>query len=138
MSIPVVPLGPASTYALYNLVEAHMLTYPDVTIRHTKTQTAFSRKVQFAWVTQPLHKADMGGIQFYLSLPFVLDTPHVVRYSCPSRERYMHQFVLRSPTDFDDELKEWIALSWSIVGPGRGQRAAVPSTRLEQPPSSQT
>ena len=33
MSIPVVPLGPASAYALYDLVEAHMLTYPDVTIR---------------------------------------------------------------------------------------------------------
>ena len=138
MSIPVVPLGPASAYALYDLVEAHMLTYPDVTIHHTKTQTAFARKVQFAWVTQPLHKADMGGIQFYLSLPFMLDSPRVVRYSCPNRERYMHQFGLRSPTDFDDELMEWIALSWSIIGPGRGQRASAPSTRLEQTSSSQT
>ena len=76
MSAPLVPLGPASAYALYDLVEAHMLsTYPDVAVRHTKTQTAFARKVQFAWVTQPLHKADLGGIQFYLSLPFVLESP---------------------------------------------------------------
>ena len=120
MSLPIVPLGHASAYALYDLVEAHLLaTYPDVSVRHTKTQTAFARKVQFAWVTPPLHKADAGGIQFYLSLPFLLDSPRVVRYSCPSRERYMHQFVLRTPDDFDAELKEWIALSWALVGPGR-------------------
>ena len=120
MSAPLMPLGPASAYALYDLVEAHMLsTYPDVTVRHTKTQTAFARKVQFAWVTQPLHKADLGGIQFYLALPFLLESPRVVRFSCPSRERYMHQFVLRSPEDFDAELKEWIGLSWAMVGPGR-------------------
>ena len=76
MSTPLVPLGPPSAYALYDLVEAHILsTYPDVSVRHTKTQTAFARKVQFAWVTQPLHKADAGGIQFYLALPFLLDSP---------------------------------------------------------------
>ena len=120
MSVPLVPLGHPSAYALYDLVEAHMLSaYPDVSVRHTKTQTAFARKVQFAWVTQPLHKADAGGIQFYLSLPFVLDSPRVVRFSCPSRDRYMHQFVLHAPDDFDAELKEWIAMSWSMVGPGR-------------------
>ena len=120
MSAPLVPLGPPSAYALYDLVEAHILsTYPDVTVRHTKTQTAFARKVQFAWVTQPLHKADVGGIQFYLALPFLLDSPCVVRFSCPSRERYMHQFVLRSPADFDAELKEWIGMAWAMVGCGR-------------------
>ena len=120
MSAPIVPLGPPSAYAIFDLVEAHMLsTYPDVSVCHTKTQTAFARKVQFAWVTQPLHKADAGGIQFYLSLPFLLDSPRVVRFSCPSRERYMHQFVLRSPADFDAELKEWIGMAWAMVGPGR-------------------
>ena len=120
MSVPLVPLGHPSAYALYDLVEAHMLSaYPDVSVRHTQTQTAFARKVQFAWVTPPLHKADAGGIQFYLSLPFVLDSPLVVRFSCPSRDRYMHQFVLHAPDDFDAELKEWIAMSWSMVGPGR-------------------
>lgn len=120
MTPPIVPLGHASAYALYDLVEAHILAvYPDVSVRHTKTQTAFARRVQFAWVTQPLHKADLGGIQFYLSLPFLLDSPRVVRYSCPARDRYMHQFVLRTPDDFDDELKEWIGLSWAMVGAGR-------------------
>ena len=120
MSTPLVPLEHPSAYALYDLVEAHMLSpYPDVTVRHTKTQTAFARKVQFAWETQPLHKADLGGIQFYLALPFLLDSPRVVRFSCPSRERYMHQFVLRSPADFDAELKEWIGMAWAMVGYGR-------------------
>lgn len=120
MSTPLVPLGHPSAYALYDLVEAHILsTYADVTVRHTKTQTAFARKVQFAWVTQPLHKADVGGIQFYLALPFLLDSPRVVRFSCPSRERYMHQFVLRSPADFDAKLKEWIGMAWAMVGCGR-------------------
>ena len=120
MSAPLVPLGPPSAYALYDLVEAHILsTYPDGSVRHSKTQTAFARKVQFVWVTQPLHKADAGGIQFYLALPFLLDSPRVVRFSCPSRERYMHQFVLRSPADFDAELKEWIGMAWAMVGCGR-------------------
>ena len=120
MSAPVMPLGHPSAYALYDLVEAHMLsTYPDVTVRHTKTQSAFARKVQFAWVTQPLHKADLGGIQFYLALPFLLDSPRVVRFSCPIRDRYMHQFALRRPADFDVELKEWIGMAWAMVGPGR-------------------
>ena len=120
MSLPIVPLGHPSAYALFDLLEAYILTaYPDVTVHHTKTQTAFARKVQFAWVTQPLHKADAGGIQFYLSLPFLLESPRVVKVSCPSHNRFLHQFVLRRADDFDAELQEWIGLSWAMVGPGK-------------------
>lgn len=125
MSLPVVSLGPASAYALYDLVETHILTaYPDVTVRHTKTQTAFARKVQFAWVTPPLRKTDAGGIMIYIALPFPLDSPRIVRVSCPAHDRFMHQFVLRTPDDFDAKLQEWISLSWALVGPGKQRRTA--------------
>ena len=120
MSAPVMPLGNADEYALYERIEQHMLsTFPDVTVRHTKTQSAFARKVQFVWVTPPQRKADAGGVMLYIALPFRLDSPRILRTGYPSHERYMHHILLRSEAEFDAEITGWIEAAWALVGPGR-------------------
>ena len=120
MSVPFMPLGCAAEYSLYNRIEQHILsTYPDVVVRHTKTQSAFARKVQFVWVTPPLRKADAGGVMIYIALPFPLDSPRVLRMGYPSPERYMHHILLRNESEFDQEITGWIEAAWALVGPGR-------------------
>ena len=120
MSIPVMPLNNPAEYALYNRIEQHILsTYPDVTVRHTKTQSAFARKVQFCWVTPPLRKMDAGGVMIYIALPFPLDSPRVLRMGYPSRDRYMHHILLHDEGEFDQEITGWIEMAWAMVGPGR-------------------
>lgn len=119
MSTPVMPLSPAE-YALYARIEAHILSsYPDVTVRHTKTQTAFARKVQFVWITPPLRRMDAGGVMIYIALPFPLDSPRVLRMGYPSRDRYMHHILLHDEGEFDQEITGWIEMAWAMVGPGR-------------------
>lgn len=119
MSLPVMPLSEAE-YALYAHIEGYIYsTFPDVTVRHTKTQTAFARKVQFCWVTPPLRKADAGGVMLYIALPFPLDSPRVLRMGYPSPERWMHHILLRSEDEFDQEITGWIEAAWALVGPGR-------------------
>lgn len=123
MSVPVMQLTCPAEYALYDRIEQHILTaFPDVTVRHTKTQTAFARKVQFCWVTPPLRKADAGGIMIYIALPFRLNSPRVLRMGYPSPERYMHHILLRNEDDFDAEIISWIEAAWALVGPGRRLR----------------
>lgn len=119
MSQPVMPLNNAE-YALYARIEGHILsTFPDVTVRHTKTQSAFARKVQFCWVTPPLRKADAGGVMLYIALPFPLDSPRVLRMGYPSPERYMHHILLHDEGEFDQEITGWLEAAWALVGPGR-------------------
>ncbi|MBQ3156982.1 MAG: hypothetical protein IJB81_08670 [Clostridia bacterium] len=120
MSLPVMPLKGEAEWALYHLIEQHILTaYPDVTVRHTKTQTAFARKVQFCWVTPPLRRADAGSVMLYIALPFHLESPRVLRTGYPSHDRYMHHILLRSAAEFDAEITGWIEAAWALVGPGR-------------------
>lgn len=120
MSVPVMPLSNAAEYALYARIEQHILsTYPDVTVRHTKTQSAFARKVQFVWVTPPLRKADAGGVMLYIALPFPLDSQRVLRMGYPSHDRYMHHILLHDESEFDEEIIGWIEAAWAMVGPGR-------------------
>lgn len=120
MSVP--PFMPLTgqELAFYRRIEAYMIsTYPDVTVKHAKTQTAFARKVQFTWITPPLRKADAGGLMIYIALPFQLDSPRVLRMGYPGPMRYMHHILLRDERDFDDEICRWIEAAWSLVGCGR-------------------
>lgn len=117
--MPVMPLSPTEL-SLYARIEEHILsTYPDVTVRHTKTQSAFARKVQFVWVTPPLRKMDAGSVMLYIALPFPLDSPRVLRIVEPSRDRYMHHLLLRSKEEFNAEIINWIEMAWALVGCGR-------------------
>ena len=120
MSVPLMPLTLAAEYALYARIEAHLLTtYPDVTVRHSKTQSAFARQVQFCWVTPPRRKMDAGGVMLYIALPFQLESPRILHTAGPSRERYMHHILLRRAEDFDAEIRQWLETAWALVGPGR-------------------
>lgn len=120
MSRPMFCLGKAAETALYEAIEGRILALcPDVSVKHDRTQTAFLRKVQFAWLSMPRRKADAGGLMLSIGLPSRVEDPRI-RYAAEvAPGRWMHHLILRSEADFDQEVSRWVEAAWALVGPGR-------------------
>ncbi len=123
MSLPVFCLGKARETALYQAVEAHLLaTYPDVTVKHDRTQTAFLRTVQFAWVSLPRRKADAGAVMLSIGMVGPETSGRFLHVAEVAPGRWMHHLLLRNETEFDGDVKAWLERAWALVGPGRRDR----------------
>ncbi len=120
MSIPAFCLNMPQEAALYEVIERHMRgAYPDITVKHDRTQTAFVRKVQFAWVSLPRKKADRGGVMLSIGLPGPVQSPRMLHVTEAAPGRWMHHMMLRTADDLDDEVRTWLEQAWALVGPGR-------------------
>ena len=129
MSTPLFCLGRAGETGLFGHIEEYALSFGDVTVKHDRTQTAFVRKVQFAWVSLPRRKADAGALMLSISMPSRIDSPRMLHAAEVAPGRWMHHLLIRTAADFDAEVKAWLEAAWALVGPGR-QRAAAPNARL--------
>ena len=129
MSQPLFCLGMPRETALFEHVEAQLLAFGDVRVKHDKTQTAFVRKVQFAWVSLPRRKGNAGAVMLSIGLPFPLASPRILHAAEVSPGRWMHHLLLRREEEFDGELRAWLEAAWAMVGCGR-QRAAAPGSHL--------
>lgn len=121
MSIPVFCLGRERETALYRHIEAHLLAhYPDVTVKHDRTQTAFVRKVQFAWVSLPRRKADAGAVMLSIGLPSPIeDRSRFLHVAEVAPGRFMHHMLLRDEAELDHDVAAWLDAAWGLVGCGR-------------------
>jgi len=120
MTTPIFCAGKPSETALYALIEAHLLTrFPDVTVKHDRTQTAFVRKVQFAWVSMPRRKADAGAVMLSIGLPGPEESPRMLHVAEVAPGRWMHHLLLRSAEELDAEVFGLLESAWSLVGCGR-------------------
>lgn len=120
MSSPVFCAGLIQETALYQAVEAHMTAaFPGITIKHDRTQTAFVRKVQFAWVSLPRRKADAGTVMLSFGLPSPLDSPRILHCSEVTPGRWMHHMLLHDIAELNDEVHAWLEDAWALVGCGR-------------------
>ena len=124
MTQPVFCLGMPQETGLYACIADHLLAYGDVTEKHSRTQTAFVRRVQFAWVSLPRRKADAGAVMLSISAPMRIASPRLLHAAEVSPGRWMHHMLIRCEADFDVEVKEWLGISWAMVGPGRQRGAA--------------
>lgn len=119
MSAPLFCLGKPSETELFGHIEAHLLSLGNVTVKHDRTQTAFVRKVQFAWVSLPRRKADAGAVMLSIGMPSRIDSPRILHAAEVAPGRWMHHMLIRREADFDAEVKAWLEAAWALVGPGQ-------------------
>ncbi len=121
MSQPLFCLGMERETALYRHIEGHMLSAcPDVTVKHDRTQTAFVRRVQFAWVSLPRRKADAGAVMLSIGLPGpVEDASRLLHVAEVAPGRFMHHMLIRSEEELDAQVAGWLMAAWGLVGCGR-------------------
>lgn len=92
---------------------------PGVTLKHDRTQTAFVRQVQFAWLSLPRRKADAGAVMLSIALPGRMESPRVLHAAEVSPGRWMHHLIIRRAEEIDGEIADALQAAWALVGPGR-------------------
>lgn len=112
-------LGRARETALYAGVEAQLLAYGDVSVKHDRTQTAFVRRVQFAWVSLPRRRADAGAVMLSIGMPGPMNSPRFLHVAQVAPNRWMHHMLLRTEADLDAEVLAWLEAAWALVGCGK-------------------
>ena len=112
--------GKAAETVLFTAIEECVLSrFPDVTVKHDRTQTAFVRRVQFAWVSLPRRRADAGAVMLSIGTISRLDSPRILHAAEVSPGRWMHHIILRNLGELDEEIQAWLEASWALVGCGR-------------------
>lgn len=119
MSQPLFCLGMPTETALYEQIEAQVMAFGDIHIKHDRTQTAFVRQVQFAWASLPHRKADPGAVMLSIGLPLRLDSPRILHVAEVAPGRWMHHLLLRQADELDAEVMGWLEMAWSLIGCGR-------------------
>ena len=119
MSQPLFCLGKADESALYAHIEAAILAFGDVSVKHDRTQTAFVRKVQFAWVSLPRRKADAGALMLSIGMPSRIDSPRILHAAEVAPGRWMHHLLIREESELDADIQAWSEAAWALVGPGK-------------------
>ena len=94
MSQPLFCLGRTGESALYARIEATVLAFGEVSVKHDRTQTAFVRKVQFAWVSMPRRKADAGALMLSVGMPSRIDSPRILHAAEVTPGRWMHHMLI--------------------------------------------
>ncbi|MGI5917377.1 MAG: DUF5655 domain-containing protein [Anaerolineae bacterium] len=89
--------------------------YPDVKIKIKKTQISFSNRYGFAYVWLP-HRKMKGRPAVYMIVsfgaPYRIDSPHIVEAVEPYPNRWTHHVIIERLQDIDDQVMEWIDLSY--------------------------
>ncbi|MBQ2953562.1 MAG: hypothetical protein IJE07_08405 [Clostridia bacterium] len=120
MSQPLFCLGKLEETALFEAIEERILALcAEASVKHDRTQTAFLRKVQFAWLSLPRRKVDNGALMLSISLPSRVESPRILYAAEVAPGRWMHHLILRTPQELDAEVSAWIEAAWAMIGPGR-------------------
>lgn len=115
--IPEFLLGRPRETAIYEAVLMHLQSvFSDVQVKLDRTQAAFIRQTQFAWIWLPRTKKDAGK----LMVSFALPQRHVVdRMAWVAAERpgkYVHHIAVSSPEELDEELRQWLEAAYMFCG----------------------
>lgn len=89
--------------------------FPEATVKVDRTQAAFRRGVQFAWLSAPRKMADRGAVVLSFSLPERVNSPRVFASVEPYPGRWMHHVLLRGPEELDLECLGWLAGAWAFA-----------------------
>lgn len=103
--------------ALYERIRACLLARcPEVTEKISRTQLAFVREVQFAWLSLPRRKADAGGLMVSFALPTRCELPRVLYAAEVTPGKFMHHTIVHDPEEIDDELMNLLLSAWALCG----------------------
>ncbi len=109
--------GNALPARLFQAVRAALETIGDTTIRITKSQIAFRRRRNFAWVWMPGQylKRPAAPLVLTLALPWRDGSPRWKEIVEPVPGRFTHHLELHAVADIDDEVIEWLRKAWEAA-----------------------
>ncbi len=110
--------GQPLSRAIYEAVYRSLQDLGPLEPRITKTQVAFKRQRDFAWVWMPEKYLRRKAAPLVLSLAFRArdPSPRWKEIVEPRPGRYMHHLELYDPADVDDEVRAWIKKSSDLAG----------------------
>jgi hypothetical protein len=101
--------------ALLNSVQSIIEDIGEATLRTTKSQRAFRRKRNFAWVWIPaqyLKRAGLAPLVLTLSLPYRDPSPRWKEIVEPSPGMFTHHLELWDLREVDAEVETWLRKAW--------------------------
>jgi uncharacterized protein DUF5655 len=86
-------------------------------IRATKSQIAFRRRRNFAWVWMPGQylKGSTAPLVLTNSLPWRDGSPRWKEIVEPAPGRFTHHLELNDTTDIDEEVSDWLQRAWKVA-----------------------
>ena len=87
-------------------------------LRVTKSQVAFRRRVNFAFVWMPAMYLKHGDVPLVLTIGLRRrdPSPRWKQIVEPAAGRFTHHLELREPSDVDEQVRRWLEEAWSLAG----------------------
>jgi uncharacterized protein YdeI (YjbR/CyaY-like superfamily) len=116
-------IGRPAASALFGIVRSYIQSLGPVTVERTKTQISFGVKRKFAWVWLPqmwIKKHPEDSLVLTIGLDRRIDDVKIKEVVQPYPGRWVHHIVLEKETDFDEDIKKWLAEAYRF-----GQRTRM-------------
>ena len=100
----------------------HVLQFPGVTARVTKSQVPFRAQRAFAWTWRPgQYTSSVIPIVISVALPQRLISERIKEIVEPRPNLWMHHLEITAPEQVDEELLDWaeLAYEWAQRPAGR-------------------
>ena len=105
------------SFALLQEVEHAVSELGDVEVETSKSQIAFRRRRQFAYVWRPgQYVASDVPLVLSVALPYKLASERFKEVAHPSERVWMHHLELRAAQDVDEEVRGWLAAAYANAG----------------------
>ena len=102
---------------LYESILREVEAIGDAKIRVTKSQIAFRRNRNFAWVWMPSQylKGEVAPLVLSLSFTWRDKSPRWKEIVEPASGKYIHHLELNELMDVDAEVSDWLRKAWEAA-----------------------
>jgi hypothetical protein len=109
--------GKALPKKLFAVVRREVDAIGETSIRTTKSQIAFRRRRNFAWVWMPSQylKGKTAPLVLTVALPWRDESPRWKEIVEPVPGRFTHHLELNGPADIDEEVRGWLQKAWEAA-----------------------
>jgi predicted transport protein len=103
---------------LFATVRQEVEALGGTSLRVTKSQIAFRRRRNFAWVWMPGQylKGKVAPLVLTVALPFRDKSPRWKEIVEPVPGRFTHHLELNDPADIDEDVRNWLRQAWEAAG----------------------
>jgi hypothetical protein len=109
--------GNEEAQKLFGKVAAVIAEIGPATIQASKSQIAFRRGRNFAWVWMPgkYLKGKVAPLVLTLIFPMRSSSPRWKEIVEPRPGSFTHHLELYTPADIDDEVRGWLRAAWAAA-----------------------
>ena len=105
-------------FSLYETLKDTLLkTYPDMTLKVSKSQISFYNRHMFAMVSPPIRRKKSWPESFIMvsfGLSSRIDSPKIAMSVEPYPNRWTHHVIVSAAEDIDDVLLGWITEAYNF------------------------